>query len=254
MQRAPGKVLSFWLEDQGKSCPLLQVSYLSSLFSFPSFPFSCTPAPKRSCVGSSSSIMGSRSLHLWRREAFLSSGRTMSTRVGNPLSLLLRLNTSEEKEINLPLCGLRTGKGHRGGPESPRRVTGEGGKLFMKSWARPHCTRFGPEQCTEAWELKGKDIVHTPDWPWVGALMGQIQIALQKRWKWTDIWTTAYKRLVGTQLGQLPAERKTAKLHWTERTRKISTPLGKDSQQMPMPRWLRWDSEDFTPVITKMVQ
>lgn len=55
-----------------------------------------------------------------------------STRVGNPLSLLLGLNTSEEKGINLQLSGLRTGKGHLRGLESPGKITGEGGKAPCK--------------------------------------------------------------------------------------------------------------------------
>lgn len=34
----------------------------------------------------------------------------------------------EEKEINLQLSGLRTGKEHLGGLESPRKIAGGGGK------------------------------------------------------------------------------------------------------------------------------
>lgn len=45
MQRAPGKALSFWLEDQEKGHPLLQVSCLSSVF-FPLFSILLHPSPK----------------------------------------------------------------------------------------------------------------------------------------------------------------------------------------------------------------
>lgn len=135
MQRAIGKALSFWLEDQEKGCPLLQVSYLS--FLSPLFHSLAPQLQSNHALAAAGASWAAGACNSEGGDLPLQWEEPWSTRVGKPLSRLLGLTQAQEehsgeKEINLQLSGLRPGKGNLRGLESPGKITGEGGKAPLK--------------------------------------------------------------------------------------------------------------------------